>query len=63
MEPSPPGPLLTVRTAVVLLLALVVGLLAGALSYLSNRSVPVAALVGGGASGGALVLFHTIIGR
>ncbi|MFC7529768.1 hypothetical protein [Actinoplanes sp. GCM10030250] len=61
MTPSSPGPLLTVRAAVVLLLALVIGILAGALSYLADRSVPSAALWGGGAAGAALMTFHTII--
>jgi len=47
----------------VLLLALVVGLCACGLAYLANHSLPAAALVGGGAAGGALMLFHTVIGR
>jgi len=47
----------------VLLLALVVGLCACGLSYLANHSFPAAALVGGAAAGGALMLFHTVIGR
>lgn len=63
MTPSSPGPLLTVRAAVLLLLALVVGVLAGGLSYLADHSVPSAVLWGGGAAGGALALFHTLIGR
>jgi hypothetical protein len=63
LTPSPPGPLLTVRAAVILLLALVVGVLAGGLSYLTDHSVPHAVLWGGGAAGGALLLFHTVIGR
>ncbi len=58
-----PGPLLTVRASVVLLLALVVGVLAGGLAYLAQRSVPAAVLVGGGAAGAALLLFHTVIDR
>lgn len=52
-----PGSLLTIRAALVLLLALVVGVLAGGLAYLKNRSVPGAVLVGAGAAAGALVLF------
>lgn len=63
MTPTPPGPLLTVRAAVILLLALVVGVLAGGLSYLTDHSVPQAVLGGGGAASGALLLFHTVIGR
>lgn len=63
MTPSPPGPLLTVRAAVVLLLALVVGVLAGGLAYLTDHSVPRAVLWGGSAAAGALLLFHTVIDR
>jgi len=59
---SPSGPLFTVRAALVLLLAIVVGLIAGILAYLANRSVPAAVLVGGGATGGAVLLFNTLIG-
>lgn len=62
--PAPsPGPLLTVRAALVLLIALVIGLIAGVLGYLSNHDVPAAALMGGGAAGGALILFHVLLGR
>jgi hypothetical protein len=45
------------------LLALVVGLCACGLAYLANHSLPADALVGGGTAGGALILFHTVIGR
>jgi hypothetical protein len=58
-----PGPLLTVRAAVVLLMAMVAGLVAGALSYLATRSVPAAMLTAGGAAGAAMMLFHTLVGR
>jgi hypothetical protein len=47
---TPPDPLLTVRATVVLLAALLVGLLAGVLSYLASPNVPTAVLVGGGAA-------------
>jgi hypothetical protein len=63
VTPIPPGPLLTVRAAVVLILALIIGVIAGVLAYLVDRSVPSAVLWGGGAAGGALLLFHTVIGR
>jgi len=63
MTSSPPGPLLTVRAAVVLLLASIIGLIAGGLTYVGDHSLPGAVLVGGGAAGGALLLFHTIIDR
>jgi hypothetical protein len=55
-------PLLTLRASVVLLLAVVVGVGSGALSYLVQHSVAEAVLCGGGATGAALVLFNSIIG-
>jgi hypothetical protein len=63
MAPSPPGPLLSVRTALVLALAFIAGLTGGLLSYLANQSMPSAVLVGGGAAGASLLLFHTLIGK
>jgi len=65
MSTTPPGsgPLLTVRVALVLLMASVVGLVAGGLSYLAEHDVPAAVLVGGGAAGGAVLLFHILLGR
>ena len=56
-----PGPLISIRAAVVLLLALAASVFAGGLAYLSDPSVPAAVLVGGGAGGGALLLFHNVI--
>ncbi|GAA3945479.1 hypothetical protein Aau02nite_77820 [Amorphoplanes auranticolor] len=63
MPPSPDAPLLTVRAAVILLLAAVVGVVAGVLSYQVDKSLPGAALWGGGAAGGAVALFHSIVSR
>jgi len=63
MTSSSPGPLLTVRAAVLLLLAFVIGVIAGVLSYLADHSVPSAVLWGGGAAGGAIVLFHQLVDR
>jgi len=63
MPQSPPDPLLTVRAAVILLMALIVGGFAGALAYLAHRSFPDAVLAGGSAMGGATLLFNSVIGR
>lgn len=63
VAPSPSGPLLTVRATVVLLLALITGVLAGVLAYLGDHALPAAVLVGGGAAGAAVLLFHAVIGR
>jgi hypothetical protein len=56
-------PLLTVRAAVILLLALIVGSVAGVLGYMAHRSFPEAALIAGSATGGAVLLFNNVIGR
>jgi hypothetical protein len=61
--PTPPDPLLNLRAALLLLIALIVGLIAGSLSYLSTRDVPAAVLIGGAAAGGALALFHNLLAR
>lgn len=63
MSPPLSDPLLSVRTAVVLLLAAVVGIIAGVLGFLAYRDVPVALLLAGGASGGALAMFHGLLAR
>ncbi|HXV94827.1 MAG TPA: hypothetical protein VD813_16095 [Pseudonocardia sp.] len=63
MPQQTPDPLLTVRAAVVLLLAFVVGLVAGGVGYLVDHDVPTALLIAGGAMGGALALFHDLLGR
>jgi hypothetical protein len=59
---SPPGPLLTVRAALIFLIALAAGAAAATLTYLAGHSVPAAALAGGSTAGGATLLFNTIIG-
>jgi hypothetical protein len=56
-----PDTLLTIRAAVVLLLALLIGVLAGWLAYLKSQSVPGAMLVGGGAAAGAVIFFNQLI--
>ncbi|MFG2064085.1 hypothetical protein ACGFIK_21995 [Micromonospora sp. NPDC048871] len=56
-------PLLTVRAAVVLLLAVLTGVAAGVLIHLAGQPLAAAVLVGGGAVGAAIPLFHSIIGR
>jgi|HubBroStandDraft_2_1064218.scaffolds.fasta_scaffold21207_3 hypothetical protein len=59
----PPDPLLTVRAAVILLLALIAGGVAGVLGYLAHRSFPGALLIAGSAAGGAIMLFNNMIDR
>jgi hypothetical protein len=63
MSSPTPAPLLTVRAAVVLLIAVVVGIVAGALGYLAHHDVPLAILVACAAAGGALALFQGLLGR
>lgn len=62
MTARSPGPLITVRAAVVLLSAGVVGIVAGSLSYLTHGDIATALLVAGGAAGASLALFHNLLG-
>ena len=57
-----PGPLFTVRSALILFLGFTCGALAAFLSYLGGRSAPASGLVGGGAFAAAVVFFNAIIG-
>jgi hypothetical protein len=63
MSPPPSDPVLSVRTAVVLVLSVVTGLVAGALGYLSQHDVAAAVLIGGGALGCSVMLFDHLLGR
>ena len=55
--------LLTVRTAVILALAILTGLVVGVLGHLAGRSSPESLLAALGALGGAISLFEKIIER
>lgn len=57
-----PGPLLSARAALLMLLAVLVGLAAGALTFLGGRSAPSAVLAGGTAAGAGLLFFSKLIG-
>jgi hypothetical protein len=59
---SPTPPLLTIRTAVILLLALVCASVAAALTYLAHNPIPTAALAGFAAASGAIAFLHKAIG-
>ena len=62
MSPSQqPGPLFTIRTALILFLAFTTGAVAALLSFLADRSAPTSGLVGGGAFAAAVVFFNAII--
>jgi hypothetical protein len=54
MTTPSPGPLLSVRAALVLLIAVMVSLVAGILAYFAYGGIATAALIGG-AGGGALL--------
>lgn len=56
-------PLLTVRAALIILLALTAGATATVLACLARNPLPGALLIGGSATGGALLLFNSLIGR
>ncbi|MFF1909127.1 hypothetical protein [Kitasatospora sp. NPDC058218] len=56
-----PSPFLTVRTALVLLAAAVIGLVIGGLTFLSGGHAAVAAVAGLTASGASVLGLHTLI--
>jgi hypothetical protein len=55
------GPLLTVRTALVLSGGLLIGLTAGVLTYFANHNLALAALAFGPACAGAIMFLDAII--
>jgi hypothetical protein len=61
MSSTPTAPLLTVRAATILLIAVVIGLVAGFLAYKDKGSLSGAVLWGGGTAGASILLFHSII--
>ncbi|NUT47981.1 MAG: hypothetical protein HOV94_11825 [Saccharothrix sp.] len=62
MSRTSPPPLLTTRTALVLLLGLVCGAGAGVLAYLAGNNVAAAVLAGLAASGVSVAFFHAHVG-
>jgi hypothetical protein len=56
-----PRRLLPLRSLVLLVVAGLIGLAAGALTVADHRSLPAAVLVGGAAFGAALKLLHDLI--
>lgn len=56
------GPLLSLRAAVILLLATLVGAVAGTLTYWDQHSIAKALLAAGVAWGGSVALFMKIFG-
>jgi len=60
--PDGPGPLLTLRSAVILGAALIAGLATGTLTWLATASLPAALLAVGPACAGAVMLLNAIIG-
>ncbi|MGH3697136.1 MAG: hypothetical protein ACRDRX_24670 [Pseudonocardiaceae bacterium] len=60
-KPSPP-PLLSVRTALILLLGVLSGAAVTALTALTERNLTTAVLAGLGTAGGAITFFHKLIG-
>jgi hypothetical protein len=55
------SPLFDLHTFVLLLFAVLVGIMAGVLTFLSTASVPQALLVGGGSTGVALAWGNSMI--
>ncbi|MER6431918.1 hypothetical protein ABT272_29955 [Streptomyces sp900105245] len=60
--PQGPAPFLTIHTAVVLLIAVVIGLVVGGLTFLSGGAVAAAVLAGLTATGVSVPVLRTLIG-
>ncbi|WP_344283789.1 hypothetical protein [Streptomyces hebeiensis] len=60
--PQGPAPFLTIHTAVVLLIAVVIGLIAGGLTFLSGGAVAAAVLAGLTAAGFSVPVLRSLIG-
>jgi hypothetical protein len=56
-------PLLSLRAAVILTLALILGIAAGLLTYTAHRNLADATLFGGGAMATAVVVLNGLIAR
>lgn len=54
-------PFVTLRTFVIVTLALIIAAVAAGLTYLSEPDLPQAVLMGGGAFAGACLFFHQIV--
>ncbi|MEV0679257.1 hypothetical protein AB0I60_22315 [Actinosynnema sp. NPDC050436] len=59
--PAPQTPLFTLRLALILLLALACGGVAGLLTWLAGDNVPAALLAGLTAAGLSAMAFHTLV--
>ncbi len=62
MSVPPTNPLLSLRSAVLLLIAVLIGIGVGVLTALAGEPVPTAVIAGGGAGGAALLVLNQIIG-
>ncbi|MEV7130968.1 hypothetical protein [Streptomyces sp. NPDC093260] len=60
--PQGPAPFLTIHTAVVLLIAVVIGLIVGGLTFLSGGAVAAAVLAGLTAAGVSIPVLRSLIG-
>jgi hypothetical protein len=60
--PEGPGPLLTLRSAVILGAGLLAGIATGTLTWLATASLPAALLAVGPAGAGSVTLLNAIIG-
>lgn len=60
-QTSPRSGLLSLRAAVILLVSIVTGCIAGGLAFLAGQPPAAAALVGGGALGATLGLANTLV--
>lgn len=61
MASSTPRPLLSIRTALIFMIALVFGVIAGFLTVATGQPLSVAVLVGLGVAGSTIVGLHKLI--
>lgn len=61
VQPPAKPPLLSLRSLVLLAMAIAIGLAAGALTYVSELSTPASILLGAGAFATTLKLLHDLV--
>lgn len=62
MAPPSTPPLLSIRTTVILMVGLVLGVVIGALTVISGQHVALAVVIGLSAAGSSIVALHMLIG-
>jgi hypothetical protein len=58
---TPPGPIISVRSALILAISFIVGIAAGVLTFVGGEPWSAAVLAGGAATATSVVLFNSVI--